>query len=418
MGKEHVYAFMICYISNEWEFKKRLLELQPLDANTGDEIVHFFHDVLVPTFLQYAEGKTFHMINDHGSEIMRAQRLLMESGVVLSGSGCTCHFLHLSVVDMIYLVEETKRVFKAVKTVVKFFNQSSRAYTRLKEEQERRNRKKRKLIQSTKVRWLSFYNMTTRFLEEYECVTAVYGLLHKPFPLSELDIQTVRELNGLLKVISLVNERLQGDHYTTSSVIIPLFRGLMIHLDNIRNIVTCPNIRDSLQVFLDRFNWRENRLISDESQRRLAICTALDIRFKHMRHLSMEERQYVRQQLTNELNELNGVNDEIVEENQADINIDQLLLLGEEQQPFRIDYDELNNWFNEAPANVDPILWWKENHPRYPNLSKIVVSYLSIPASSSVIERLFSQAGRLHTKNRPTLTPKNLASSLKVNINK
>lgn len=419
VGKEHVYAFMIYYVSNDWEYKKRLQELSTLNANTGDEIVNYFRDTIVPKFLQHAEGKSFHIVSDHGPEIMRAQRLLIEAGDVAGGSGCACHFLHLSVVNMIYDVDETKRVFKTVKEIVKFFNQSSRAYTRLNEEQARRERSERKLIQSTKVRWLSFYKMIARFLEEYECIVAVYGLLHKPFPLSEVDINGLRELNKLLKVMSLVSERLQGDSYTTCSVILPLFRGLLNHLNNIQNTLVYPNNQESLHIFIDKFNWRENLLVSAETQRRLSICTALDIRFKHLRHLHLGEKQYVRNKLTEELHQLNEPGEPEASQGEIpEIDIDQLLLLGEEENAFTIEYDELNNWFNEPHADEDPIVWWKANQLRYPNLSKIALYYLSFPATSAIIERLFSLAGRYHTKNRPTLSTKNLSSSLKVNVNK
>jgi hypothetical protein len=45
--------------------------------------------------------------------------------------------------------------------------------------------------------------------------------------------------------------------------------------------------------------------------------------------------------------------------------------------------------------NDDPIAWWMEDTQRreYPNLSKMAINILSIPAMSADVERLFSSSG-------------------------
>ena len=52
--------------------------------------------------------------------------------------------------------------------------------------------------------------------------------------------------------------------------------------------------------------------------------------------------------------------------------------------------------------------WWKESHVSFPILSQLAMKYLSICASSSASERLFSMAGNISTKKRNSLKPDKL----------
>ena len=56
----------------------------------------------------------------------------------------------------------------------------------------------------------------------------------------------------------------------------------------------------------------------------------------------------------------------------------------------------------------DPLLWWKNNEAKFPNLAKIAMKYLRIPANSVPSERIFSKAGELVSKRRNRLKPKNV----------
>jgi len=63
--------------------------------------------------------------------------------------------------------------------------------------------------------------------------------------------------------------------------------------------------------------------------------------------------------------------------------------------------DEVNVYVNEPPFQVqDPIRWWKDNQGRFPRLSKLAITLLSIPGMSAECERVFSQAKLLLTSQR------------------
>lgn len=57
---------------------------------------------------------------------------------------------------------------------------------------------------------------------------------------------------------------------------------------------------------------------------------------------------------------------------------------------------EIDNYFALPLEKVqDPIAWWWEHKALYPTLSAMALDYLSAPATSTAVERLFSQGCQL-----------------------
>ena len=49
----------------------------------------------------------------------------------------------------------------------------------------------------------------------------------------------------------------------------------------------------------------------------------------------------------------------------------------------------------KIPRNADPLVYWKENGSRYPDLLPYALQYLCAPMSTACSERQFSLAGRV-----------------------
>ena len=70
--------------------------------------------------------------------------------------------------------------------------------------------------------------------------------------------------------------------------------------------------------------------------------------------------------------------------------------------------NEVNEYLSipQVSFKIDPFKWWAGNQDRFPILSCLAKKYLSISATSTSSERLFSQAGNTMTSKRTQLNPK------------
>ena len=70
----------------------------------------------------------------------------------------------------------------------------------------------------------------------------------------------------------------------------------------------------------------------------------------------------------------------------------------------------MNNFIRDpiAAQNSCPLHWWKLNAHRFPRLAGVACSMLSIPATATASERVFSTAGLTASKLCNCIKPKNL----------
>ena len=67
---------------------------------------------------------------------------------------------------------------------------------------------------------------------------------------------------------------------------------------------------------------------------------------------------------------------------------------------------------------VDPVEFWIENEKTYPSLAPVACDLLIIPASSALIERVFSTAGQITSGKRNRLNDRNLEREVLLKKNK
>jgi hypothetical protein len=103
--------------------------------------------------------------------------------------------------------------------------------------------------------------------------------------------------------------------------------------------------------------------------------------------------------------------------NDIDDAIDSLMELDNPDEAAASDLDEYERWKRCEPraakgsdAANNPIKYWVELRDRYPQLSRLALDVLSIPASSCDCERMFSELGDLLEPRRRAISPQLLAA--------
>ena len=57
----------------------------------------------------------------------------------------------------------------------------------------------------------------------------------------------------------------------------------------------------------------------------------------------------------------------------------------------------------EIANDIDPLMWWKEKRLNFPNVARVARKWLSVPATSTPSERVFSICGLVDTAKRSKL---------------
>lgn len=80
-----------------------------------------------------------------------------------------------------------------------------------------------------------------------------------------------------------------------------------------------------------------------------------------------------------------------------------------ELQAYRAEFD--------IPFSEDPCKWWRLHLKHYPTLAKLAVKYLSVPATSTPSERVFSTAEIINSGRRSSLKPQHVNHFIFLNKN-
>lgn len=70
-------------------------------------------------------------------------------------------------------------------------------------------------------------------------------------------------------------------------------------------------------------------------------------------------------------------------------------------------HDQINQFIgiNQVDLRTDLLSWWKDNAAYYPKIAEIAREVLSIPASTSSSERIFSFSGNIINDRRESMSP-------------
>ncbi len=72
----------------------------------------------------------------------------------------------------------------------------------------------------------------------------------------------------------------------------------------------------------------------------------------------------------------------------------------------------------DGHQHFNPLMWWKGHEAFYPNIARLALKYLAIPASTAPAERVFSVAKNILVKKRWRLLPERLEKCIFLRHNK
>ena len=331
---------------------------------------------------------------------------------------CFGHNLDLAINKSLQL-ERVKRALAKCHSLVEVFHRSWKKSRDLRLKQEVLNLPQHKLIASVATRWGSTYDMVSRIVEQQQAICAVLAEDRKNWyrmP-SDTEFAVLETVVSVLKPLSTLTDALSGEKQVTVSAIRPI-------LKHIQTILTEANTDSRLAVQM-------KNAISADLQRRnnstqlcqlIDIASFLDPRFRDQ---YVEEREMVVEAIKEEcLPLVPSISDAVAPELPPD-NLPPskkpkglaaiLSHICSDEGPVRTltplqtVESEITSYlgFPTTAPETDPLVWWKGEEGRFPNLACLARKYLCVCGTSVPSERIFSRAGCIgHHRSR--LSPENV----------
>ena len=423
-----------CHFIQDWSMKSLMLECKRFyGRHTAENIAQFYSE----STTEYGiVGKILTTITDNAANVVKAFRLpgfashqqvdsdseedeyehdnddVMDS-VDLQDSllhvpehdTCFAHTLQLVVKDGFKEVGAVSNVLTKAAKIVSFVRRSIHASEILEGE--------RRLQAKVDTRWNSELRSIQSILRVPE------DKLHQVdvVQLTTYERNILEDLVEILSPFQEATDLTQGQNLVTSSFVLPCIRGL-------RKSLLSLSVTYNSRMLLSLKRSLDERMAKYESRDVFIYASILDPWFKLRWCNNTEEMQEIKSRFTemaksSQVNELN----EVVATQTTDPT---------EPPPSKkrkCNSHLLNYIFSTETASMntegshtteaevtdylckpclsedcDPLEFWKEQRHTYPTLQKLAKQYLSIPASSGPVERLFSVAGKIFRPDRCRLT--------------
>jgi len=264
----------------------------------------------------------------------------------------------------------------------------------------------KKLQADVSTRWNSKYVMMESLMQAKEPIM-LYMVNHKGPKLLHTHWEQMSKYLEVLQLFCQATELLGGENYVSCSCVLPLLSSLTRHME----------VHDDDPGYIIRFKKAflkdfALRLENINGIQLLYIATALDPRYKTMRCVSQEKRDFTWKEIERLCDEQNiSSNEESHHINEVKSGRKKLMDLDDESDGICENTSiEIYTYKLEKriPDAADPLLWWKANEHRFTRLGALAKSILCIPATSVPCERLFTSAGYIVNKLRSSLLPDNV----------
>ena len=393
-------------------------------SHTGEAIASHFEETVESFGLT---GRVFHVVTDNAANMTKAFQLLNqdqentecddefdeENDVspaeleeeldvidVPIHQPCFSHTIQLVVKDGLKYADQINRVLGKVSKLVSHVRSSTQASDILEREAKIR-------LQAANVtRWNSQLMVLRSLLKVSDDTMEKLDYSGKP---NQHDMNIVKDLVEILTPFEWATDLTQGQNKVTASVILPVVRGLRSEINDLHHKFKSRFVA-TLKSSID------SRLTKYE-QECFKLAAALDPRWK-LAWCATQESKDVKQLIIQKVTILYESNP------QATTRIESAHPSDSEQPPKRsklfqfmgnipiartaptdnVDavISKVEAYFDSPclPEDTDPLEYWKSQQSQQPQLANLACQYLSIPASSGPVERLFSIAGKVFRPDR------------------
>ncbi|CAB4380427.1 unnamed protein product [Rhizophagus irregularis] len=206
-----------------------------------------------------------------------------------------------------------------------------------------------------------------------------------------------------MQYFKICSDYITGQLYPTLAFTIPAYNYL---LDKIEDIIDNNNIRIEIKNAATAAKNKIEEYYPTTGGHIYIIATAMDPRLKLQYYDDNDwEAEYILEAKKIVTDIWNNFYKNNIDISQSSDNLEDDLLSHIFKKRKTERDDELKSYFREPTISksTDVLAWWKVQEANYPNLSKMALDYLAIPATSAPVERIFSSGTDLVTQKRCSL---------------
>jgi hypothetical protein len=407
-------AITVHYIDEEWNFVSSLLSFVSFqDSHSGVGICEKFLESVSTEFGVHC--KLLAVTTDNASS-NRTFIENLQTSIFFNPEyhvRCFAHVLNIAVKSAISN-EEVDRMIKALRFWVKRIRVSPQRLRRLQQLCEACSPPISfvKPVIDVSTRWNSTLDMIERSLRLKPALNMFIledNDARKDYSIQELGPRQwgfFENLSKFLKPFKDVTTFCSSSSYPTLSVVVPLYNSLMDHCESWKASTKfqscfCDAVELCLSKLAEYYNLTSHVF---------SICTLIDPRLKLEYYKNSHAFGHENpEKLTEHLNNIYEIQylkcSKIVTEDDSISSNDENFIRNVFKKRKLKNVEEVALYLSEPVIDLsdDPLLWWKNNQHKYPNLSRLARDFLAIPASSVPSECAFSSGRRLVSDFRCSL---------------
>ena len=375
------------------------------DCHTGVNINAELSD-MIGTF-EMPEEIPIYAVNDNAANVKLA--ISMSS---MNEYLCCNHTLQLAIGDTFKNVPGMQSAVDICKKVASYVHKSTLANEILENKCVEMNITYKKLIQSVATRWNSELDCMKSVLHLKEVLNklSVTCEQFEQFSLTPLQWETIEQACQMLKEFKVTTEIWSLEKEPSINTVVErlflMSSNLKDFINNQSNSITGKKFAKELIKNLD-IRFKDCGTNIDEN----SFANYLDPRLKGVHLKQFSKFEFYKNKLQNQIDEDNLIKENSTSSVASEGSLSPTSKLKKQFKTKTNTKTKIETEFDcyetckDATKNESVLIWWRKNQYTFPILSKFARKYLSIPASSTKSERVFSTSGNVVTAKRCNLDP-------------